>query len=77
MNELHVTAAGAYEHVLNDLAPSFTRGSANLARGRAASWIVPGVSIVVNRVQACVQPSRVSGHRSIGSDSGAPFTQMP
>src|SRR5690242_5058813 len=31
-NELHVTAAGAYEHVLNDLAPVFQREAAATIR---------------------------------------------
>jgi len=47
------------------------------ARGRSAAVIVPGVSIAAKRVHAWVHPSRVSGHRSIGSDSGAPVTQIP
>ena len=39
--------------------------------------MVPGTSTVANRLQACSQPSRVSGHRSTGASYGAPTTQMP
>ena len=61
------SAAGAV--ILRQLEPG--------ARPRWTGAIVPGFSIAANRAQACSQPSRVSGHRSTGSDSGAPATQMP
>ena len=43
---------------------------------RPAGTIVPGASMVTNRAHAADQPSGVSGHRSSGSERGAPVTQM-
>ena len=39
--------------------------------------IVPGASMLANRVHAADQPSGVSGHRSSGWVGGAPVIQMP
>lgn len=45
--ELNVTAAGAYEHVLNDLAPLFTR-----AAGVAVRMTVANAAGVIARIEA-------------------------
>lgn len=46
-NELHVTAAGAYEHVINDLAPVFTREA-----GIAIRLAVANAAGVIKRLEA-------------------------
>jgi molybdate transport system substrate-binding protein len=46
-NELHVTAAGAYEHVLHDLAPAFTRDS-----GLAVRLTVANAAGVIRHLEA-------------------------
>src|SRR5215468_2468933 len=58
---------------------SFSRGRGSVSRpgGGSTTVIVSGVSSATNRVQACSQPSRFSGQRSSGSDSGAPTAQIP
>ena len=46
-NELHVTAAGAYEHVLNELAPIFTRDA-----GSPIRLAVANAAGVIKRLEA-------------------------
>lgn len=46
-NELHVTAAGAYEHVLNDLAPVFEREA-----GIAIRLSIANAAGVIKRIEA-------------------------
>ena len=47
------------------------------AARRPAGTIVPGASMLANRVHAADQPSGVSGHLSSGWVRGAPDIQMP